>query len=179
MAENLIREATPDDAEAVYTVQHATWLATYPSEEHGVTVDDVRALIERGGVEARIAQWGRRLANDAQPQAWVAVDENDRVVGFVAPFVDRQRDDELRLGAIYVLPEAQGRGVGHALVERVLAEVGVERDIHLHVAAYNDRAIAFYERHGFRRSGLDTTQHGEGPVIPEFEMIRRSQVRSG
>ena len=37
----LICEAQPEDAAGIAHVRKETWLATYPSEELGVTVEDV------------------------------------------------------------------------------------------------------------------------------------------
>ena len=48
---------------------------------------------------------------------------------------------------LYVAPEAQGRGVGSALLVAVLDRCG--RSIDLHVFARNAAARAFYERRGF------------------------------
>ncbi|SDU41064.1 GNAT family N-acetyltransferase [Jiangella alkaliphila] len=52
---------------------------------------------------------------------------------------------------IDLLPRTQGRGMGRALMERLLAalhEAGAPA-VHLGVGAANTRAIAFYERMGF------------------------------
>ncbi|WP_199702799.1 GNAT family N-acetyltransferase [Jiangella rhizosphaerae] len=53
---------------------------------------------------------------------------------------------------IDLLPRAQGRGLGRGLIERLLTalhEAGAP-GVHLGVGAANTRAIAFYERMGFR-----------------------------
>ncbi|TDD65630.1 GNAT family N-acetyltransferase [Jiangella aurantiaca] len=53
---------------------------------------------------------------------------------------------------IDLLPRAQGHGMGRALMKRLLAalrEAGAP-GVHLGVGAANTRAIAFYERMGFR-----------------------------
>ena len=38
-----IREAHPDDADAIREVQRQTWLATYPNEAYGITREDIEA----------------------------------------------------------------------------------------------------------------------------------------
>jgi GNAT superfamily N-acetyltransferase len=68
---------------------------------------------------------------------------------FVSAFARGRR----RVGALYVLPSAQGSGIGHALLERNLAWHGDDRDVYLTVAAYNERARRFYARHGFVVTG--------------------------
>lgn len=76
-----------------------------------------------------------------------------RLVGLIAAYMDT---DIVFISHICVLPEAPS-GSGHALLE-ALCEEAIQtnkRKIHLHVEAMNERAIAFYMRHGF--SELDRT----------------------
>lgn len=72
----------------------------------------------------------------------------------LAPTLRRQH---VRMLGIAVAPGWQGRGVGSALLERLLhwadRWAGVLR-IELHVHADNLRARALYERFGFREEGL-------------------------
>ncbi|MFO1070562.1 MAG: GNAT family N-acetyltransferase [Geminicoccaceae bacterium] len=55
---------------------------------------------------------------------------------------------------LYLVPPARGRGLGGALLERLVDEaqaLGV-RTLHLEVEPDNGRAEALYARHGFARS---------------------------
>jgi len=54
--------------------------------------------------------------------------------------------DHLYLGRIEILPEAQGRGIGSALIRDL---VGRGRPVRLHVFTNNARARLLYERLGF------------------------------
>ena len=56
------------------------------------------------------------------------------------------KDDHLYLSRIEVLPEAQGRGVGTAIMEGLIMQ---GRTIRLRVFTNNVRARRFYERLGF------------------------------
>ncbi|MFZ2544425.1 MAG: hypothetical protein WAW80_00375 [Candidatus Saccharimonadales bacterium] len=42
-----IDEAQPDDAAGIFDVQRKTWIATYPNESEGISVEDVRERVER------------------------------------------------------------------------------------------------------------------------------------
>ncbi len=53
----------------------------------------------------------------------------------------------------YVLPEVQGRGIGHALLEHLLARAS--RPVLVGTWSDASWAIRFYERHGFRLAGRD------------------------
>ncbi|CAJ0780727.1 hypothetical protein LMG19083_00698 [Ralstonia psammae] len=56
----------------------------------------------------------------------------------------------------YVAPAARGRGVGAALVERIVAAAsGVVQQLTLSVVHGNDAALALYERCGFETYGVE------------------------
>ena len=175
-----IRAATPGDAAAIRSVQARTWLATYPNTELGITRDGLRRYLEGENGEKiaeRIARTRTRIeAHAAEPGRgadFVAV-LSGSVVGFTAPFVESS--GRRRVGALYVLPPAQGSGTGHRLLERNLAWHGDDQDVYLAVAAYNERAKGFYARCGFVFTGqqADGELTIDGVVMPELEMVRRS-----
>ena len=56
---------------------------------------------------------------------------------------------------LYLHPDVVGRGIGAKLVERAKAELG--SPIRLYTFQGNQRAIRFYERHGF-----NAIQYGDG-----------------
>jgi ribosomal protein S18 acetylase RimI-like enzyme len=76
----------------------------------------------------------------ASQEIWVA-EEDDRVLGFTG------LTDDL-MSSLYVRPEAQGRGVGTALMEK--AKERRPDGFSLWVFQQNGGARRFYERHGFR-----------------------------
>ncbi|NYG06493.1 ribosomal protein S18 acetylase RimI-like enzyme [Phycicoccus badiiscoriae] len=73
--------------------------------------------------------------------------------------------------AMWVASHARGRGVADALVNALLEHArgaGLRR-VALDVADDNDRAIGFYERVGFTRTGrVGALPHQ--PQVAEFEM---------
>ena len=67
-------------------------------------------------------------------------------VGFV---VVRSRDDGLLLDHLYIVPSAQGRGIGAAVLADLLADADA-RGLPVRVGALRESAAnRFYERHGF------------------------------
>jgi ribosomal-protein-alanine N-acetyltransferase len=82
----------------------------------------------------------------------VALD-GDRVQGY-AGLCDYP--DEAFVQTIAVAREAQGKGIGALLLQALLDEAARRRQsrVLLEVRADNDRAVALYERFGFRRSGI-------------------------
>lgn len=183
-AQPRVRPAVPDDAAAIRAVQAQTWMATYPNEALGITREGLRQHLEGPGGE-KIAERVARIRDRIQAQVsgsangrdFVAVLDGE-IVGFTAPFIEP--GGRRRIGALYVVPAAQGLGIGHLLMQENLAWHGDDQDIYLNIAAYNERAQRFYERHGFVLTGA--AGHDEaavigGPLLPELEM-RRAGKRS-
>lgn len=110
---------------------------------------------------------------------WVAVERNvaegqqlEEVVGFVtarlAPVEEADPQDRtlMQLGAnagrvVYLLtigahPRLQRQGIAMDLLKLVWYRAAEQAAavLYLHVAAYNDAAVAFYLRHGFQRAAL-------------------------
>jgi GNAT superfamily N-acetyltransferase len=85
------------------------------------------------------------------------------------------REPDLRsrvaeLGALYVAPEHWREGVGQALIETSLDRL--ERlpysEIVLWTFAENERAVAFYERFGWRRDGAEKIHARSGELAVRF-----------
>ena len=84
----------------------------------------------------------------------VAFDDSNRCVGTIGYGDDRTGEGHLR--GMAVLPSWHGRGVANALLataEKALAERGCDR-ITLDTTRPLQRAISFYESHGYRPTGV-------------------------
>lgn len=81
----------------------------------------------------------------------------DALVGFAMA----QRDGpEIILYSLYVHPDRQGKGIGSALLDAVIAQHGEAKAIRLEVLKDNTAAIAWYQAKGFETYG--DTQHATG-----------------
>lgn len=173
-----VEAAKPEDAEGVFEVQRLTWLATYPNAEAGITEEDIRMRVEGEHGELiprKIERWRSGIETASDKRSIFVVRDNEKIVGFVAPAI---MDGQRRIGAIYVLPETQGKGLGGKLLQRAIEWHGRDEDIFLHVARYNQNAIDFYKKNGFEETGKeirdDVAQLGNGKEIPETEMVLRA-----
>jgi ribosomal protein S18 acetylase RimI-like enzyme len=121
----MIRRARPEDAEEIgETFVASLETLTFLPRLH--TPDETRRFI--------------REIVPRDHEIWVAED-NGRVVGLAAIGDDT-------LGHLYVHPDAQGRGLGSALLDKTkeLRPDGFT----LWTFPQNDRACSFYERRGLR-----------------------------
>ncbi|MEQ7848415.1 GNAT family N-acetyltransferase [Nocardioides kribbensis] len=155
-----LREATPDDAEALTHLHLDVWDDAYTGLVEQRVLDERRA-----DVPARVERWRGILAGPREEPLWLAVEAGpgggEELVGFASagPARDGDVDTATELWSLYVRARLWGTGVGYALLQAAIGD----RAAYLWVLAGNDRAIGFYERQGFRLDGtvdeLDDGRH--------------------
>jgi phosphinothricin acetyltransferase len=122
------------------------------------------ASIFEAGIRARNATfetaapvWDEWDASHYRQHRLVAV-ESDRIVGWAAlsPVSERCCYSGVAENSVYVAPEAQGRGVGRLLLERLVA--GAEKDgiwtIQAGIFPENTASVQLHVRCGFRVVGV-------------------------
>ena len=81
---------------------------------------------------------------------WIAIDENDRVIGCIATKLDKEQ--KLFLTRLYVRFDLKRKGIGSKLLE--LAEKSARergyKEIHVHLAKDYVESHAFYTKHGYK-----------------------------
>ena len=147
-----IREAHPDDADAMREVQHFTWLATYPNEAYGITREDIEARFREN---PEMTEERRHFVNTAPFHSWVAVDRTD-VIGFCTI---KQDEHENLIQALYVLPDYQNKGVRKRLLQIVLGWFGDAKEVVLNVASYNEKRKDIHEPLNPNHSHVPTVEH--------------------
>ncbi len=169
-----IEKASPDDAEAIVEIRRQGWLSAYPNPDYGISYENVRKRIEgENGEHLAIAaeRWHKGIKEDMASgrRANFVAKLNGKVVGYTAPHVI---NGQQRLGALYVLPEAQGKGVGRQLLQAAINWYGRDEDIFLRVVSYNQKAIDLYNKFGFRETGnnIEGIRIDDQEALPEIEM---------
>lgn len=163
-----IRPVTQADLAAVQNVLATTWHATYD------------ASLGKQQVDMIVANWHsiealerRRLVPGC---SFLLAEKVGRVVA--TAFARPGADDCIQLSHMYVLPEAQGRGIGRRLLAASLAAFPQGRTVQLEVVSHNADAITFYERAGFRAVGEgDDDCGGCGARIRHLVMEKCLQPR--
>lgn len=149
----LVREARPDDADAIGRVHVEAWRAAY----RGMMPDEFLASLDPA---VRAARWRERMSSwGGEKKLFVVEGESGAAVGFagVGPLRD-DADDAGSRGELYMInvaPAAWGTGAASALLARAseaLRDLG-HREAILWVLRQNARARRFYEREGWKPSG--------------------------
>jgi L-amino acid N-acyltransferase YncA len=163
-----VRDATALDAAAIARVHVASWRATY----RGIVPD---AVLDRLSVERREAYWRETAADPAGPPVWVA-EVAGQVVGFASAGPCRDEDMPAGTGelhAIYLAPQAWGRGLGRALLDHAVADLRARSldPLVLWVLTGNRRARTFYERQGWRPEGGRRELDFDGTPVEEQRYV--------
>ena len=80
----------------------------------------------------------------------------------------QRTDDGAEIVAIHSLPESWGTGLGSAMLEAVLDQIGGGK-VFLWAFRENKRARRFYEKHGFRWDGSERVSEFDGAVEVRYE----------
>jgi GNAT superfamily N-acetyltransferase len=160
-----VRPANVNDAPAIARVHVESWQATYP----GIVPQQI---LDNLSVERRLAGWSRLLASPGEARVWIG-ELDGRVVGFAGtarPVDPAMGAGVAELETIYLLPVAQGRGLGRLLMRRAtddLVERGFPSAI-LWVLTDNERARRFYEAGGWRLDGGAQMLDFDGTPVEEI-----------
>jgi ribosomal protein S18 acetylase RimI-like enzyme len=151
-----IRQATTADADGVLECLRAAF-APFRDAYTDAAYDDT--VLTDGSLRDRLADM----------TVLVALDGSGRVIGTIAYKVSGDGEGHLR--GMAVLPECQGHGMADQLLERAEAELRKENCslISLDTTEPLQRAMRFYERHGYRRSGRTQDFFG----MPLIEYVKR------
>jgi len=166
----LIRLATVDDLPVLCHLGAATFRETYRPISNPREVDE---YADENFTAAKVTAWFRKpcartlLAHVGGEPAGYAHLRHAKVPECVA---DRKA---IELSRLYLLGSAQGAGLGSAMMAAVLAQAAELEARTVWLGAYerNERALAFYARHGFARVGAHEFEFG-GRIYADPVLVR-------
>lgn len=167
MADFSVRDAEPRDARAIAYVQTCTWQIAYA---HIFPGDRLTAISD----ERRAEWWRQTISDRASRTHTLVVDDAADVAGFASLGPAREdgpdRQDLSELYAIYVRPDAWGRGVGRALLAEAMSRMHSDgfRAAILWVFEDNPRTRRFYELAGWRVDGGSKDEEWLGTLVREI-----------
>ena len=161
------RDAVPHDASALADLHVETWREAYAH-----LLPD--GFFSAEYIAARHRTWHHVLTNP-RPATTIRVAETEgAIIGFSwagepepEPEPDAAAPRDRQLFAIYVLAAHYGTGAGQALLTEAIGD----EPAFLWVAKENPRAVAFYERNGFRFDGAEQAG-AHGSAMTAARMVR-------
>ncbi|WP_313814544.1 GNAT family N-acetyltransferase [Glutamicibacter sp.] len=162
-----IRVASLEDVRPALEMKLEAWRQAYKNFR-----DEDFFLFHEQQLEAQVAWWERGLASGAQ--FIIAENTSGEIIGLAGgtPSIDEDQDAgvDIELGMLYILEDHYGSGLGGHLLDVVLGQ----RPALLWVLEGNDRAIAFYRKHGFEFDGTSEELTGSWRGLTELRMVRRN-----
>ncbi|MFE7429725.1 MULTISPECIES: GNAT family N-acetyltransferase [unclassified Streptomyces] len=158
-----------NDAASLGPLLLKIWLQTYPNEAVGIDETWIRQHRGASATAEGIAQW-REFIGAAKQRPDLLFCRVVRCKAEIVGFLCGRRDEVVTLGPMYLLNEAQGQGVGGRMMSEFLTWAE-SSPIRLWVTEYNERAVRFYERYGFKATGEREIWRGK---LPNVRMTRDS-----
>lgn len=162
----MIRKGGIEDIPIIRSIAHATWPhAYYPAI---LSAEQLAYMLDLLYSEKALSD-----AITGKNQHFFLLEQEGSAVGFASCTPHHAKSTVTHLNKLYVLPEAQGTGAGHELLEHILRYAGQQGDqlVELNVNRHN-KAIAFYGRHGFRVVRDEVIDIGRGFVMDDHVMSR-------
>jgi ribosomal protein S18 acetylase RimI-like enzyme len=155
-------QATSKDIPIIQEIAHKTWPITYGAILSKAQLDYMMDLMYS---EVSLLEQLK-----TKPLFFLAY-ENGVCLGFTSCEPNYLNKKVTRLHKIYILPEAQGKGVGKLLVEKViaLAKENQSEIISLNVNKFN-KAVSFYKKIGFEIASEEDLDIGNGYLMEDYKM---------
>lgn len=171
MTTAVIRDGVVADADQVAGVHVRSWQAAY----RGLIAQEI---LDGLSIADRAEGWRRNLSSPLPTVIGILVAEDSgRIVGWTSFGSGREKEgaEDGEIYGIYADPSAWSSGVGHALLEAAeqrLAEAGHTRG-YLWVLDGNERADAFYARHGWEADGASRVEERPDMSLSEHRRVKR------
>jgi ribosomal protein S18 acetylase RimI-like enzyme len=157
-----ILQATSKDIPIIQEIANKTWPITYGGILSKAQLDYMMDLMYSD--ESLLEQI------KIKPLFFLA-QEGDSFLGFTSCENNYKNNKVTRIHKIYILPEAQGKGVGKLLVDKVIAQAKENQSkvISLNVNKFNN-AVSFYQKAGFEIVSEEDIDIGSGYLMEDYKM---------
>ncbi|HEX8576555.1 MAG TPA: GNAT family N-acetyltransferase [Flavobacterium sp.] len=161
-----IETAAIADLNVVRKIAYKTWPDTYGKIVSAAQIDYMlESLYSIETLSANVTEKGHYF---------LLVKEEDNYLGFASYEHNYNAGPVTKIHKIYILPEAQGKGVGKMLIHKVAdlaKEAGIER-LCLNVNRHN-KARFFYEKLGFTIVAEELVPLNHGYVMDDYIMEKQ------
>ena len=158
-----ITGATQEDFKTIQNIAYTTWPDVYGSI---LSKEQLEYMLEAFYSEQTL------LDNmETKKHHFILVNDASTCLGFASFEHHYLGKQQTRLHKIYLLPAAQGKGAGRALLDAVVAyaKENQSTSISLNVNRFNN-ACSFYEKMGFVNIGQEDIEIGHGYLMEDYMM---------
>ena len=159
----IIRQLTKEELTKVQSIAHRTWPSTFATILSPEQIDYMlNWMYDLKMLESQLEKG----------HTFLLAEEDEKELGFAGFELNYAEGPKAKLHKIYLLPEAQGKGVGKALILEVAnrAKNAGQKSLLLNVNKYNQKAIDFYSRIGFIEIYKEVIDIGNGYVMDDVVM---------
>lgn len=145
------------DAAAICCIQRSTWLDTYVSRVNNISYDDVD-LYTAAWTSCKNIQHFSSMIAAGQYVSWTVECKKDKPCGHIKLVIE---NGDYNIDMLYVDPKFQGMSIGTTLITMAISAARSDNksgSIIVDVVSYNQRAINFYKKFGFKLVGSVSNQ---------------------
>lgn len=157
-----IQTAKPEELAIIRKIAYETWPSAYSSILSPAQIDYMLdKMYDLKTLEDQLTEQGH---------VFLLATQNKIPLGFAGFQLNSPIPNSAKLHKIYLLPQAQGKGIGKLLIQEVLglSKSGNQESIMLNVNKFNQQAIRFYESQGFEESYREVIDIGGGYVMDDL-----------
>lgn len=160
-----ISEAAPNELPVITSIAHQTWPTTYGN------------ILSKNQLDYMLGKFyspeglNENLANHHR---FLLAKDNGIPLGFASYLLHYQNDKTTRIPKIYILPEAQGKGIGQLLIAEIsrLAIKNGDEKLQLNVNRSNV-ALGFYQKLGFTIVAQEDIALDHGYLMEDYIMEKQ------
>jgi ribosomal protein S18 acetylase RimI-like enzyme len=158
-----IRQATPQDIPLIHQLAKEVFFVTYEPLQ---TKEKVAYLFNLMYSESTLSEQMQK-----KKHTFLLAEDATGYLGYASYEFNHKGSGKTKIHKIYVMPNAQGKGVGREMINW-MADVAKQNKVEtllLDVYRHNP-AIQFYEKMGFKKAGEQVTDVGNGFAMDDFVM---------
>ena len=151
-----------NDLEIVREIAYKTWPVCY---------GDILSTDQMQYMLTKFYSLNYLTQNIINGHRFLLANEDKTTLGFASYELNYKGENKTHLHKIYMLPEAQGKGIGKLLLNQVevLAKVNHSTALSLNVNKYN-KAQDFYKKNGFKVVADVVIDIGQNYIMDDFIM---------
>lgn len=162
-----LREIGTSDLHKIQHLAHATWPQAYGQF---ISKEQLNYMLDLIYNETALKnQWVEKGHH------FLLAERDGQSLGFCSYELNYNRQPELMIHKLYLLPDAQGLGIGTRFIHYLMdtARMNNQGKLRLNVYFENIKAIRFYEKNGFIKTGSESKDIGHNYTILDHVMEKR------